>query len=72
MAHNDKIKQIINLYSRAFYDKIRTLHNSKEYRLRQMVQRIRESFQEGGIDVLRWIPGHSNIADGLNKRSPEM
>lgn len=58
--------------SRGLYDTISSLHNSKEYRLRQTVQRIRDSFEDGDIDVLRWIPGFFNISDEMTKRSPEM
>ena len=58
--------------SKALYDTATTLHQSDEYRLRMTVQRIRNSFESGELDVLRWIPGTSNIADALTKRNLEL
>lgn len=37
--------------------------------MRQTVQRIRDSFEAGDMDVLRWIPGIYNVADALTKRN---
>jgi hypothetical protein len=34
-----------------------TLHESKDYRLRPTVARLRDSFGAEEIRVLRWIPG---------------
>ena len=53
--------------SHGLYDTITTLHEGHDYRLRQTVQRIRNSFEAEEIDVLRWIPGRSNVADALTK-----
>lgn len=61
-------KHELTVDSRALYDTITTLHESTEYRLRQTVQRIRNSFQSQELDVMRWIPGTGNIADALTKR----
>lgn len=66
------IKHILHVDSRGLFDTISTLHDGKEYRLRQTVQRIRDSFESGDIDVLRWIPTGQNIADGLTKRCPRV
>lgn len=55
--------------SRGLFDTITTLHDGKEYRLRQTVERLRNSFESQELDTLRWIPGTSNIADALTKRS---
>lgn len=55
--------------SRGIFDTITTLHEGKEYRLRQTVERIRNSFESQELDTLRWIPGKCNIADALTKRS---
>jgi hypothetical protein len=46
--------------AKGLYDTITTLHESKDYRLRPTVARLRDSFGAEEIRVLRWIPG-----DGL-------
>lgn len=68
---NDVI-HVLHVDSRGLYDTISTLHDGKEYRLRQTVQRIRDSFESSDIDILRWIPSGQNIADTLTKRCPEI
>lgn len=60
----------IAIDSMGLYDTITTLHEGKEYRLRQTVQRIRDSFEAGDVNIIRWVPGTSNIADALTKRNP--
>lgn len=67
---NDKdyiVKHELNVDSKGLYDTITTLHEGREYRLRQTVQRIRNSFEAGETDVFRWIPGKENLADTLTK-----
>lgn len=66
-----KICHKLNVYSKGLYDTITTLHESKEYRLRQTVQRIRDSFKSEELDILRWIQGFANIADALTKHNPK-
>lgn len=56
--------------SRGLFDTITTLHEGRDYRLRQTVQRIRDSFESRELDTLRWIKGSANIADALTKRNP--
>lgn len=63
------IKHELNVDSKGLYDTITTLHEGREYRLRQTVQRIRNSFEAGETDVIRWIPGTENLADTLTKCS---
>lgn len=70
MDEGNTIRHILHIDSRGLFDTISTLHDGKEYRLRQTVQRIRDSFEAGDIDVLRWVPTGQNIADGLTKRCP--
>lgn len=53
----------------ALKDTITTLDEGTEYRLRQTVQRIRNRFASGKLDVSRWIPGTEDIADALTKRN---
>lgn len=59
----------ITIDSRGLYDTISTLHEGCEYSLRQTVQRIRDSFESGKVDVIRWDRGSSNVADALPKRN---
>lgn len=67
---NEQVRNILHVDSRGLFDTISTLHDGREYRLRQTVQRIRDSFEAGDIDILRWVPSNCNMADGLTKRNP--
>jgi hypothetical protein len=53
--------------AKGLYDTLTTLHESKDYRLRPTVARLRDSFGAKEICVLRWIPGPENLADCLTK-----
>ena len=64
------IRHVLLVDSKGLYDTITTLHEGKEYRLLQTVQRRRDSFESRDMDVLRWIPGSVNISDALTKRNP--
>jgi len=64
-----KYKHHLHVDSKALFDTVTTLHEGTDYRLRQTVQRIRDSFECGDLDVLCWIPGNANIADALTKRN---
>jgi hypothetical protein len=55
--------------SKGLYSCISTLSNNKEYRLRRTVAIIRESFDSGDLDVLRWIRGDLNLTDGQTSPS---
>ena len=59
----------LSIDSNALKETITTLHESTEYRLRQTVQRLRNSFEARQLNILRWIPGTENIADALTKRN---
>lgn len=59
----------LNVDSKGLFETATTLHEGRDYRLRQTVQRIRDSFESREIDVIRWIQGTVNIADALTKRS---
>ena len=63
-------RHVLNVDSKGLYDTITTLHEGRDYRLRQTVQRIRDSFEPGELDVLRWIQGVVNMSDALTKRNP--
>lgn len=58
--------------SKALFDTITTLHECREYRLRQTVQQIRDSFETKELNQIRWIQGHANVADALTKYNPVM
>ena len=58
--------------SNGLFDTITTLHESRDYRMRQTVQRIRDSFEAKDLDALVWIPGVENVSDALTKRNAEM
>lgn len=72
VSRRNDVIHVLHVDSRGLYDTISTLHDGKEYRLRQTVQRIRDSFESSDIDILRWIPSGQNIADTLTKRCPEL
>lgn len=69
---NKRIPHVLNIDSKGLYDTITTLHEGREYRLRQTVQRIRDSFESGELDTLKWVQGIANIADALTKRNTTM
>ena len=66
------IRSEIVVDSKGLFDTISTLHEGREYRLRQTVQRIRDSFESKEVDVIRWIPGIRNVADSLTKRNVKL
>lgn len=70
MFQGRKITYQLNVDSKGLYDTITTLHEGKEYRLRQTVQRLRDSFESEELNVLQWIQGFANIADALTKHNP--
>lgn len=69
---SSKINHELIVDSKGLYDTISTLHEGRDYRLKQTVQCIRDSFENGDINILKWVQGKSNIADALTKRNPEM
>lgn len=44
-----------------------TLHESREYRLKRPVSRIRHAFKSRELDVVRWFPGWENVAEAVTK-----
>ena len=59
----------LNVDSRSLFDTITTQHESKDFRLRQAVRSLRESYEKGNVTTLRWIAGKANPADALTKRN---
>lgn len=64
---NEGIKHELNVDSKGLYDTITTLQEGSEFRLRQTVQRNRDSFESEELDKMRWIQGFANISDALTK-----
>lgn len=64
------IPNVLNIDSKGLYDTITTLDEGKEYRLRQTVQRIRDSFEPEDLDILRCVQGIAKVANAINKRNP--
>ena len=60
----------LNIDSRSLWDHMTTQHENQDFRLRQAVSILRESFERKDIDIMRWISGKSNPADALTKRNP--
>lgn len=59
------------LDARALFNKITTLHEPREYRLRKTVFRMRDALDSGGLDYLTWMDGKSNISDAITKYNTE-
>ena len=72
MLAKRQIRSQLCVDSKGIHDTITTLHDGKEYRLRQTVERLRDSFESQELNVLRWIPGTENIADALTKRNTKL
>lgn len=67
-----QLDHVIIVDSKSLFDTITTLHENREYRLRQTVQRIRDSFESRDITAIRWVQTFANLADSLTKRNPTM
>ncbi len=63
---------VLTVDSLGLHATITTVNESKDYRLRPTVARVRDSFESGEISVIQWIPGQKTIADALTKRNPVM
>lgn len=66
-----RVMHELKVDSKGLYDTITTLHERKEYRLGQTVQRISDSFESEELYILKWIQGSVNIAEELTKHNPE-
>lgn len=66
------VRHILHVDIKRIYDTITTLHDGKDYRLHQTLQRIRDFFESGFIDVLTWIAGVVKISDPLTKYNPDI
>lgn len=69
--HTDIDHELI-VDSKALFDTITTLHEAHEYRLRRTVTMLRDAFESGQLNCLRWLNGKYNIADALTKRNREL
>ena len=66
------IRSALYVESKALYESLITTHDATEYRLRQTVQRIRDSFESSELDALVWIPSPSIFANALTKRNVDL
>lgn len=53
----------------ALYDTITTLLEPREYRLRKVVARMRDAFESGDLNGVKWIQRLHGLADALTKPS---
>lgn len=67
---DEKINHTLIVDSKVPYDTITTLHEGRNYRLRQTIQRLRDSFEANDLNKRTWIQGKVNISDALAKRNP--
>lgn len=44
-----------------------TIHEPRKYRLKKMIERMRDSFEAGELNGVDWIYGKSDLADCLTK-----
>lgn len=72
IAPHDDLRYTFTVDSKGIYDTIKRLHEGKDYILKQTAQMVRDSFESGDIDMLRWVQETSNLADALTKRNAEM
>lgn len=63
---------VLNVDSHWLYSTVKALHDGTDNHLRPTVASMRESFEEGEIATMQWIPGKLNLADALTKRNLEM
>ena len=62
---------VFTVDSHGLYSTITTLHEGKDYRLRPVVERLRDSFGTEEFDVMQWNRGPKNISDALTKRNQD-
>ena len=72
MLAKRRIRSQLCVDSKYIHDTITTLHDRKEYGLKQTVQRMRGSFESKELNVLGCIPAIKNIADALKKRNAKL
>ena len=66
---NRDIPHELNIDSKALFDSLTSQHEQKDFRLRQVIQEVRASYETGEVSTLRWIAGKINPADALTKRN---
>ncbi len=60
---------VLTVESAGLYSTMSTLHDTKDYRLRPTVSRLRDSFESSEIHTVYWIPAQKNVSDALTKRN---
>lgn len=71
-GRNKKLPFVLSVDSNGIYTTITTLHEGADYRLRPTVSRLRDSFENGEIEVMQCVRGVGNLADALTKRNLDM
>lgn len=69
---NSDIRHELFVDARALFDTITTLHEPREYRLRKTVARMRDAYESGDLDCVKWIDGKVNLADALTKDNTDL
>lgn len=72
LSKGRQVEHTLHVDSKGLLNTITTIHNGREYRLRQTVQRISSRFKAGETDIILWVQRKAKIADALTKWSPEM
>lgn len=62
-----KSKHEILVYYREIFDTITTLHEPREYRLRNLFARLCEEFESGNIYGVKWAQGTNILDESLTK-----
>ena len=62
---------VLMVDSLGLYSTITTLHEGKDYGLRPVVERLRDTFETKQIDVMQRTRGPNNISDALTKRNQD-
>lgn len=68
-ATADTFPYVLHVHSKGLFNTITTLHESKEYRLRETVQLIRKLYKPRDLDTTRWMQREANIYFALMKHN---
>lgn len=63
------IRHDLNIDGKGLRETLVTIHEGKDYRLGQTVQRIRDSFESHELGTIHSIPGTENVSDASTKRN---
>lgn len=66
---NRPLKQKLLVSSKLLFETITTLQQTGDYRLREIVARMADSFETKELNIVRWFLGSSNYGDVLTERN---